>query len=57
MHTNDVIENVLRSLYLICAKLRSIKSYNEEFYDRINLKDPVLVAQVEEEMGTEKEKE
>ena len=53
MEQNSVLSDVLHELYKICGKLRSLQNWQEEFYDRIQLKDPELVELVESQMGEE----
>ena len=55
MTTVNVLKDVERDLAKCCAKLQSVQSYQEEFYDRMQAKHPELVEETEEEMGTDDE--
>ena len=48
----NTLNGVIAQLSQACAKLRSVNSYQEEFYDRVKIADPKLVERIEGEMGT-----
>jgi len=48
---------VREKLRELIAECRSYKSWHTEFYNRIEAKYPDIVAEIEEEMGTDDEKE